>query len=90
MVMLLFAIYVASALAGKSGKGGSISSLSSPPLDEAAWQGVKITDVMPGFRYRDLKPPTKCSRQASWKDTQCSHFQDSSHMNLYFYLLHLF
>ena len=22
------------------------------PLDEAAWQGVKVTDVMPGFRTK--------------------------------------
>lgn len=64
MAALLFAIYVVSALAARSGKGGpsSLSSLG-PPMDEAAWQGIKITDVMPGFRVKDLKLATKCSRQ---------------------------
>jgi len=61
MTFLLFVIYMVCA-AAKSGKGGPKSlSLSGPPLDEAAWQGVKITDVMPGFRVKDSKA-AKCSK----------------------------
>ncbi|CAK9044681.1 Uncharacterized protein SCF082_LOCUS25352 [Durusdinium trenchii] len=64
MIRLLLAAYILGALAARSGKGGaspSISILSGPP-DEAAWQGVKVTDVMPGFRVQEMKP-TQCSQQ---------------------------